>query len=253
MRITPLPSPLPIECRNGEWGKIAASVRCGNLGDVNMADTALQRKNMVESQVRPSDVTDRRIMAAMADLPRERFVPENLKPLAYMDEALPLVAGRALLAPRILARLIQLCEIEAADTVLDVGSLTGYTAAIVARLGRKVLALDCDAGLAKASEAALQSLQCANVAVVTGPLSGGHAPGAPYDVILIEGAVEHIPEALTSQLAAGGRLVTIENLGGIGRAIVMGKNASGQLSYRAAFEASAGLLAGFERAKSFVF
>ena len=218
-----------------------------------MADSALQRKNMVESQVRPSDVTDRRIMAAMADLPRERFVPENLKPLAYMDEALPLVAGRALLAPRILARLIQLCEIEAADTVLDVGSLTGYTAAIVARLGRKVLALDCDAGLAKAAEAALQSLQCANVAVVTGPLSGGHAPGAPYDVILIEGAIELLPDSLTDQLAPGGRLVAVEIANGVGRAIVVRKGTSGGLARRVAFEASAGLLAGFERPKSFVF
>ena len=218
-----------------------------------MADIALQRKNMVESQVRPSDVTDRRIMAAMTDLARERFVPDVLQALAYMEEDLPLAASRSMLAPRTLARLIQLCEVESRDKVLIAGALTGYSAALLAHLAGPIVALECDAGLAKTAEATLRQLAVATVKIATGPLAQGYAADAPYDVILIEGAIELLPDSLTDQLAPGGRLVAVEIANGVGRAIVVRRGTSGGLARRVAFEASAGLLAGFERPKSFVF
>ncbi len=218
-----------------------------------MADSALQRKNMVESQVRPSDVTDRRIMAAMQDIPRERFVPEGQRSLAYMDEALSFGGGRGLLAPRIFARLVQLGNIGANDRVLDVGCLSGYSAAVLARLAGHVTALESDAGLARTAQIELASKPAAIVDVIAGALAAGHAAGAPYDVIVVEGATERMPEALTEQLAPGGRLVAIEASGRrLGQAVIITKNASG-LTKRVAFEASGFLLPGFEKPTAFAF
>ncbi len=218
-----------------------------------MADSALQRKNMVESQVRPSDVTDRRIMAAMQDIPRERFVPEGQKPLAYMDEAIPFGGGRGMLAPRIFARLVQLGNIGADDKVLDVGCLSGYSAAVLARLAGHVVALESDAALAQTAQNELAARAAANVVVVTGALAAGHAAAAPYDVIIVEGAAERIPDALTGQLAQGGRLVAIEASGRrLGQAVIITKSASG-LTKRVAFEASGFLLPGFEKPAAFTF
>lgn len=218
-----------------------------------MADAGLQRRNMVESQVRPSDVTDRRITGAMQDIARELFVPEPLRALAYMDEDLPFAGGRALAAPRSFARLIQLADIDAGNRVLDCGALTGYSSAVLARLGREVVALESNGKFAAEARQRLADLTVSNVTVVVGALEAGHPAGAPYDVIIIEGAVERIPEALTAQMAPGGRLVTIEVLGGVGRALVVTKTAQGNLARRVAFEASAPLLAGFEKPKTFVF
>lgn len=218
-----------------------------------MADSALQRKNMVESQVRPSDVTDRRIMAAMQDIPRERFVPEGQRSLAYMDEAIPFGGGRGLLAPRIFARLVQLGNIGADDRVLDVGCLTGYSAAVLARLAGHVTALESDAGFARSAQIELAAKPAAIVDVITGALAAGHAAGAPYDVIIVEGGTERMPEALIDQLAPGGRLVAIEASGRrLGQAVIITKNASG-LTKRVAFEASGFLLPGFEKPAAFTF
>ena len=218
-----------------------------------MADSALQRKNMVESQVRPSDVTDRRIMAAMQDIARERFVPEGQRSLAYMDEAIPFGGGRGLLAPRIFARLVQLGNIGASDRVLDVGCLTGYSAAVLGRLAGHITALESDAGLARIAQIELAAKTAANVDVVTSALAAGHAVGAPYDVIIVEGGTERMPEALTDQLAPGGRLVAIEASGRrLGQAVIITKSASG-LTKRVAFEASGFLLPGFEKPAAFTF
>ena len=218
-----------------------------------MATIELQRKNMVESQVRPSDVTDRRITNAMSSLPREKFVSADAAGLAYMDEAVATGPGRALMAPRDLARLIQLAGVEDADTVLIVGAGRGYAAAILARLGRTVTALESDAVAVGDIKPLLESLGIANVFPVSGPLSEGWGPGAPYDVIVIDGAVEVIPETLTAQLAAGGRLVAIErDASGIGRAIVVTKTGD-VTARRVAFEAAAPQLPGFARPAGFVF
>ncbi len=216
-----------------------------------MADSALQRKNMVESQIRPSDITDRRITLAMSDIAREPFLPQGLdQTLAYMDGAIALGTGRAMLPPRTLARLLQRAAIGAGDKMLIVGAASGYSAAIAARMAKSVTALESDAALYAIATSTLAG--AGNVAAVTGDLTAGHAAGAPYDVILIDGAVEDVPEALIGQLGQGGRLVTIEAGAGIGRAIVLTKSAAA-VSKRIAFDAAGPVLPGFARAKGFVF
>lgn len=217
-----------------------------------MADTTLQRKNMVESQVRPSDVTDRRITAAMLDVAREAFVPDAVKPLAYMDDAIEVAPSRRMMAPRTFARLLQLASIEVSDNVLDVGSAGGYSAAVLSRLSHKVIALEQDAALAASAKAALAAAGAHNVTVVTGNLAAGHAPGAAYDVIVIEGQVEVIPPALMDQLGIGGRLVAIMSDGAAPQAVLIKKSQSG-IARRIGFDASAPRLPGFEKPKSFVF
>lgn len=216
-----------------------------------MADSALQRKNMVESQIRPSDITDRRITSAMSDIAREPFLPQGLdKTLAYMDGAIPLGQDRAMLAPRTLARLLQLAAIEAQDKVMIVGAGSGYSAAIAARMAKSVVAVESNASLLEIAKSTLAGLS--NVTIAAGDLAAGHGAGAPYDVILIEGAVEDVPETLIGQLGQGGRLVAIEAGAGIGRAIVLTKSAAA-VSKRVAFDAAGAMLPGFARAKGFVF
>ena len=217
-----------------------------------MTDTLLQRKNMVESQVRPSDVTDRRIMTAMLEIPRERFVPAGIASLDYMDEALSVAPGRSLMAPRDFARLVQLAGINTSDKVLIVGALSGYSSAVVSRLAQTVVAIESDVSAVAAAKAALIDAKISNVTVETGQLSAGWSAAAPYDVIFVEGAVESVPGSLLDQLADAGRLVAVELDGGVGRAVVRQKTGN-ITSRRVAFEASAALLPGFERPRAFSF
>lgn len=218
-----------------------------------MADAALQRKNMVESQVRPSDVTDRRITAAMTVIPREAFLPERLAKFAYSDETLTTGPGRVMLPPSTLARLVQLAEIDAGDKALVVGGCCGYAAAVAAQLADKVVALLPDDAAAAALSGTCVSLGIANVSPVSGPLSGGWQATAPYDVVIIEGGVESVPERIAAQLAEGGRLVAIEVERGLGHAFMLRKTAD-LLARREAFQAAAFLLPGFEAPKpAFVF
>lgn len=225
-----------------------------------LAMSALQRKNMVESQVRPSDVTDRRITTAMQAVPRERFVPPALATLAYMDDPLTVAPGRSLMAPRTFARLLQAASVDAGDKVLIIGALSGYSAAVIAGMAGQVVALECDAAATAAAKAALAERTVNNVSCVTGPLEAGWAADAPYDVIVIEGAVERVPDALITQLAPKGRLAAIEysggTSGGVGRAVVLqntGTQDQVAVSRRVAFEAAATCLPGFARAKAFAF
>ena len=221
-----------------------------------MAISALQRKNMVESQVRPSDVTDRRITSAMQDLARENFLPAAVANLAYMDEALAVAPGRSLMPPRAFAQLLQLASLEAGHNVLIVGALQGYSAAVMSRLAGKVLALESDSTAATAANAALEQCGAHNVTVVSGPHIDGWPAAAPYDVIFVEGAVERVPDTLVAQLAPGGRLVTVEVSGKVGRAVVLQKSGrQGQevVSKRVAFDASIPRLPGFEAPKTFAF
>lgn len=224
-----------------------------------MADLSVQRHNMVESQVRPSDVTDRRIPRAMGDIPREAFVAAARKGLAYLDIDLPVespgqgvLPGRVLLAPRTFAKLVQLAGVEASDVVLDVGCATGYSAAVLGRLAQTVVALEEDTGLAQEATRVLQALGADNIAVVQGPLAAGYPGEGPFDVIMIEGGVSAIPEALAGQLKDGGRLVAIISEGRAGRAVVW-RRTGGTLSERDGFDAAAPLLPGFAPAKSFQF
>jgi protein-L-isoaspartate(D-aspartate) O-methyltransferase len=192
-----------------------------------MTDFDGRRLSMVESQLRPNDVTDTRLLAAMRTLPRERFVPEKLRLLAYMDESMeifPAIDGappRFLLAPMVLARLIQLAAVEPDDVVLDVGCATGYSTAVLAELGRFVTGLEPEPELAEAAREALRDLGIENADIVEGPLAEGHKAGAPYDVILLNGSVPEVPEALIAQLKERGRLAAVlsgANAGSQGKA-----------------------------------
>ncbi|MGO4683959.1 protein-L-isoaspartate O-methyltransferase family protein [Hyphomicrobium sp. 2TAF46] len=217
-----------------------------------MADVALQRRNMVESQIRPSDVTDRRIMAAMTEIPRERFLPDRLASLAYSDELLTIAPGRDTLPPRVLAKLIQLAELDAGDNVLVI-SETGYAAALVAQMANKVVSLLADGEAVKAAKEAYASLAIGNVTAVTGAAASGWAAAAPYDVVLIEGGIEKVPRAIEEQIRENGRLVSISLNDKIGRAVVLHKRA-GLFARRDAFQAAAPLVSGFAEARpAFVF
>lgn len=219
-------------------------------------DYAIQRKNMVESQVRPSDVTDRRVIRAMQGLARERFVPDAVKALAYMDGPVPLNGGaggkRALLAPRVLAKLVQALGIEPGAVVLDVGAGSGYAAAVLSEIAGRVIALECDAALAALGRSALDEAGIANVSVVEGELPRGWAAEGPYDAILVEGAVESVSPELLDQLKDGGRLVAVVKRGVAGRATVWERSGRGA-GPAEIFDAAADVLPGFESAAAFMF
>ncbi len=221
----------------------------GQLG-VAMSDYAAQRLNMVEGQVRANDVTDRRIQSAMADIPRERFVPERLNSVAYADCCLEVAAGRHILDPRCFSKLLQIASIANSDHVLDVGCASGYSAAVLGRLAGEVIALEVNQDLART--AGQQLLDMDNVRVEHGVLSDGFRQGAPYDVIFVNGALQSRPDSLLGQLAQGGRLVTVIRDGGRGHAHLYLNN-NGTISDRAAFDAQVPVLPGFEKVETFVF
>ena len=174
-----------------------------------MIDHAVARHNMVSGQIRTNRVTDERLIEAMEEIPRELFVPRAKRGVAYVDEDVEIASGRYLMEPMVLARLVQEAEITASDVVLDVGCGTGYASAVMARLAGTVIALDVDDTLAAEAEQALSAVGADNALVVTGPLADGFAEQAPYDVILVGGAVDHLPQALADQLAEGGRIVGV--------------------------------------------
>ena len=217
---------------------------------------ATARQNMVDGQVRTNDVTDTRILEAMLALPRELFVPESRRALAYLDLDLDVsesgVAKRYMLKPQVIAKLLQAAEIAATDKVLLVGSATGYAAALVARLAAKVTATESDAALVAKGTKILGQLGFTNVAMEAGAPMEGAPADAPYDVIVLNGATEVAPERLFEQLAEGGRLVGIFATRKPPRATIVTKS-HGDLGDRALFDAAAPVLPGMERAPSFVF
>lgn len=223
-----------------------------------MVDASQQRTNMVESQVRPDDVTDRRIIRAMRELPREAFVPTAMKPLAYMDrevEVAPARDGnpsRQLLAPRTLAKLLQLAELKPDAIVLDVGCATGYSSAVLARIAETVVALEADPALAEEAARVLGGLSLDNVAVVSGEFEIGYPSESPYDAIIIEGAVGMVPAHLLDQLKDGGRLVAVVANGPLGRATVWQRHGQ-SFDRREDFIAGAPPIPGFARPAEFVF
>ena len=220
-----------------------------------MVDAAAQRMNMVESQVLTSDVTDRRILRAMRELPRERFVPAPMTALAYMDEAVPVTPAGAerrwLLAPRVLAKLLQLADIGDDNHVLDVGGATGYSAAVLAGMGKSVIALECNIKLTEQARANLAALALDNASVTVGELTAGWLDKAPYDAIVLQGAAATVPEALFDQLKDGGRLVAVLIEGGLGKATIW-RRLGRSVDAWGAFDAAAPVLPGFERTPVFV-
>ena len=223
-----------------------------------MADFTAARRNMVDSQVRTSDVTDPALIAAMLAIPRERFLPAAKASLAYLDYDVPVLEGapdrpaRRLLKPMVLAKLIQAASPAESDRALDVGCATGYSAALLSRLVAEVIALEEDAGLARAAKDRVSEAGCANVEVVEGPLVSGWVPSVPYDVILLDGAVEILPPALCDQLREGGRLVCVRGSGPAAKAMLYRRD-MGEISARPVFDAAAALLPGFAETPGFVF
>ena len=217
-----------------------------------MQDYAAQRQNMVESQVRPNDVPDPRLQDAMRRVARERFVPASKRALAYADSTVEVVPGRYLLDPRSFAKLAQLAGIGANDRVLDVGCATGYSTAVLARLAQSVTGLEEDADLVRIASDMLAAVGARNATVVQGMLTEGAKSGAPYDVILIEGAVEEVPERLLAQLGEGGRLAAIVQKGAQGQARLYVRE-HGRIGSRAGFNATVPLLSGFRQKVGFVF
>lgn len=216
-----------------------------------MADYARRRTTMVDTQVRPSDVTSFPIIEAMLRVAREQFVPTDRREAAYVGENLDLGGARVVLEPRTLAKMLEAVEIQPDDMVLDVGAAFGYSSAVAAHLAEAVVALEEVPELAADAERALAEAGADNVAVVEGPLTLGAARHGPYDVILVQGAVEHMPETLTDQLKDGGRIVAIFQEGALG-AVRVGYRIDGQMTWRFSFNAGAPVLPGFEARRAFV-
>lgn len=219
-----------------------------------MIDFARARTLMVDNQLRTSSITDRRILAAMEAVPREIFVPEARRSLAYIDGAhvLPGPSGRALPPPAPFARLVQLAALEAEDVVLDVGAGTGYSTAVLARLAGKVIAVESDPALAKMARENLEALGVANASVVEAALDAGAPKQGPYDAIILDGAVAEVPEKLLKQLKQGGRLVALVHKAGTPVAHVFVRSGD-EFAPRAEFNTTLPPLTHEKPAETFVF
>jgi protein-L-isoaspartate(D-aspartate) O-methyltransferase len=215
-------------------------------------DYELARRNMVESQIRTNKVTNAELLKALEVVPRERFLPPEWAHAAYVDENLPLAPGRYLMEPMVFARLVQLADPQVTDRGLVVGSGSGYGAAVLASLVRSVVALESDPGLAARGREQFARLRIDGATQVDGPLTEGWPLKAPYEIILVEGAVEVLPGTLFEQLADGGRLLAVVETDGIGRATLFDKR-NDVLSHRTVFDASVPVLPGLKRKRGFVF
>jgi protein-L-isoaspartate(D-aspartate) O-methyltransferase len=218
-----------------------------------MADFAVARRNMVESQIRTNRVTDPALIDALAGLPRELFVPAERRGAAYLDDDVRIAESRFLMEPLVLARLLQVAEVGKTDVALDVGCGTGYATAVLAKLAATAVGLETDPNLARLAGKTLAALAIDNVIIVEGDLAAGYPKHGPYDVILINGAVADLPRAILDQLAEGGRLVTVRRRGrGMGEGVLAMKT-RGAVSSRAVFDAATPYLAGFEPRRQFTF
>ena len=215
-----------------------------------MADFADRRRMMVDTQVRPSDVTKFPIIDAMLRVPREAFVPRARREAAYVGENLDMGGGRELLEPRTLAKMLDALDIRGDELVLDIGALHGYSSAVIARMAEAVVALEEDETMASEAEGVLTEQGADSVIVHRGALAGGAAEHGPYDVITVEGAVETLPDALADQLKDGGRIAAIFADGALGT-VRIGYKIDGRINWRDAFNAGAPILPGFARHRAF--
>jgi protein-L-isoaspartate(D-aspartate) O-methyltransferase len=216
-----------------------------------MSEFANRRVMMVDTQVRPSDVTKFPIIDAMLSVPRETFVPDHKREAAYVGENLAIAPGRVMLEARTLAKLLDALDVQPAEYVLDIGCGLGYSAAVIARLAESVVAVEEDETLAAEAERRLSEENADNAVVVAGALTAGSAKCAPYDVIIVEGGVETVPEALLAQLKDGGRIGAIFMDGALGT-VRIGYRNDGRMTWRPVFNASAPVLDGFRIARGFV-
>ena len=208
------------------------------------------RRAMVASQLRTSAVSDPRVVAAMGEVPRERFVPVTRRQLAYVDTPVPLGAGRALNLPMVTGRLLTEAAVAPTDHVLVVGAATGYASALLAKLAASVVAVESDAALVAAMREALGATPA--VTIVEGPLAEGAADHAPFDLILIDGAIEQLPDALKTQLKPGGRIACALIEGNVTR-LAIGRIAGDSVGFQIFADAEAVPLPGFARPRQFSF
>lgn len=215
-----------------------------------MSDFAARRTMMVDTQVRPSDVTKFPIIDAMLTVPREDFVPAAQREAAYLGENLDLGAGRVLLDPRTLAKMLDALAIGSDELVLDVGCAMGYSSAVIAHMAEAVVAVEQDEAMAAEAQEALSMTGADNVLVHIGPLVDGAAGQGPYDVIIVQGGVRQVPESLTAQLKDAGRIACLFMDGALGE-IRLGHKHDGRISWRMAFNAGAPILQGFDAEEVF--
>lgn len=215
-----------------------------------MTDFAARRTTMVDTQVRPNDVTKFPVIEAMLAIPREDFVPASRRAVAYSGENLPLGDSRVMLEARTLAKMVDSLDIEPGDLVLDLACGFGYSAAVIARMAEAVVAIEDDEEMANEAQTRLADAGIYNVAVLAGDLTAGNAKQGPYDAILIEGAVEEVPAAIIDQLKDGGRIAALFMEGSLG-VVRIGHRLNGRVNWRYAFNAHAPLLAGFKRQRGF--
>nr|WP_252734658.1 protein-L-isoaspartate O-methyltransferase [Octadecabacter sp. B2R22] len=207
---------------------------------------------MVDTQVRPSDVTKFPIIDALLDIPREEYVPDALRDAAYIGENIDLGEGRVLLEPRTLAKILDAADVQKTDVVLDLGCGLGYSTAVLAHMAEFVVAVEDDEARAEEAQQNLSAHGVDNAAVFAGPLAQGAAKNGPYDLVLLQGSVEEIPDDLTSQIKEGGRIVAIFAEGALG-VVRVGRKIDGVMNWRMAFNATAPVLSGFEKAAAFAF
>lgn len=217
-----------------------------------MTNTEMLRNTMIDGQILPNKVNDPRIISALRTVPRELFVPKALRSVAYIDEDIEVTPGRYLMEPMVFARLVSEADIGENDLVLDVGCTFGYSAAVLAQLASAVVAIEEDQDIVAHATDILLKQEIGNAAVVEAKLNEGYAKEAPYNVIVLEGAVEFIPQALIDQLAEGGRMVGVRVVAGVGRGFVGTKNA-GVFGAVDIMDAQVPLLPGFAKPKAFTF
>ena len=221
-----------------------------------MSGFSTARQKMVDGQVRPSDVTDSRIIDAMLAVPREAFVPQSQRALAYLDLDLDVSEGgpakRFLIKPLVISKMLQAADIKDTDNVLVAGCATGYTAALVAKLAGRVTATESDPALAAKAKDVMAQLGLGNVTFRAAAAAEGDSENAPYDVIVLDGATEITPDRLYRQLREGGRLVGVFAMTQPQRAVIVTRSHD-DFGTRALFDASVPVLPGLERLPAFVF
>lgn len=215
-----------------------------------MADFPARRKMMVDTQVRPSDVTKFTIINAMLSVPREAFVPTDRREMAYVGEHLELGQGRVVLDPRCFSKMLDVLDITPDDVVLDVGCNLGYSTAVIACMAETVIGIEEDDAAADTAQVVLSENGYDNAAVLTGTLTDGAAKAGPFDVIIVQGGVAQMPATLLDQLKDGGRIAAIFMDGALGE-VRIGFKLDGEVTWRFSFNASAPLLPGFEKHAAF--
>lgn len=215
-----------------------------------MTDYAERRTMMVDTQIRPSDVTKFPIIDALLSVPREAFVPRLLREAAYMGENIDLGGGRVMLDPRTLAKMLDALEIRNDELVLDIGSALGYSAAVMARMAEAVVAVEENAEMAADAQGLLAENAADNVILHEGALTDGAAEHGPYDVIAVQGAIEHLPQRISDQLKEGGRIVCLFMEGALG-VVRIGYKIDGRINWRFLFNASAPVIPGFQKHAAF--